>query len=80
MYETGAVCSHARSLWRLEYNRNKWAGGFMGFDQPLRIRHVTSGRYLGLSHDNSIVTVHRNKSDEDTTLFYLRQSKVCAYF
>ncbi|KAL4238125.1 Ryanodine receptor 2 [Mactra antiquata] len=75
MYETGAVCSHARSLWRLEFNRTKWAGGFMGWGQQVRIRHVTSGRYLGITQDHNVVTVHRHKADEDTTTFYLRQTK-----
>ncbi|XP_053408017.1 ryanodine receptor-like isoform X6 [Mercenaria mercenaria] len=75
MYETGAVCSHARSLWRLEFNKTKWAGGFMGWGQQVRIRHVTSGRYLGVTHDNNVITVHRNKADEDTCSFYLRMTK-----
>ncbi|XP_052768471.1 ryanodine receptor 2-like isoform X9 [Mya arenaria] len=75
MYETGAVCSHARSLWRLEFNKTKWAGGFMGWGQQVRIRHVTSGRYLGITHDHNVVTVHRGKADEDTASFYLRQTK-----
>ena len=55
----------------------RWAGGFMGYSgQPIRIRHVTSGRYLGIASDDSVITVHRNKADEATTTFCLRQSKV----
>ncbi|XP_025103910.1 ryanodine receptor-like isoform X4 [Pomacea canaliculata] len=75
MYETGAVCSHARSLWRLEHTRTKWAGGFMGWGQQCRIRHVTSGRYLSVTPDNQVVTVHRNHADEKSTVFCLVQSK-----
>ncbi|KAL3874970.1 hypothetical protein ACJMK2_037916, partial [Sinanodonta woodiana] len=75
MYETGAVCSHARSLWILEHNRTKWAGGFMGWGQQCRIRHVTSGRYLCVTPDNEVITVHRQKADDDSTVFYLRLSK-----
>lgn len=48
----------------------------MGWGQQVRIRHVTSGRYLGVTHDNSVATVHRNKADEDTCSFYLRMTKV----
>ncbi|XP_050406916.2 ryanodine receptor [Patella vulgata] len=76
MYETGAVCSHARSLWRLEHIRTKWAGGFMGWGQQCRIRHVTSGRYLAVTTgDHHVVTVHRAKADEVSTAFLLLQSK-----
>jgi len=48
----------------------------MGYGQEVRIRHVTSGRYLAVTHDNGVVTVHRNKADENTSVFYLRQTKV----
>ncbi|KAK3736855.1 hypothetical protein RRG08_000604 [Elysia crispata] len=75
MYETGAVCSHARSLWRLEHIRTKWAGAFMGWGQQCRIRHVTSGRYLAAMPDGSVVTVHRQKADEASTAFNLLMSK-----
>ncbi|XP_064623398.1 ryanodine receptor-like isoform X6 [Lineus longissimus] len=75
MYETGAVCSHARSLWRIEHNKLKWAGGFMTWGSQCRLRHVTSGRYLAVGLDNQVISVHRSKADEDSTLFYLRQSK-----
>lgn len=75
MYETGAVCSHARSLWRLEHTRTKWAGGFMGWGQQCRIRHVTSGRYLSVTSDNQVVPVHRHHADEKSTVFCLVQTK-----
>ncbi|XP_055878934.1 ryanodine receptor 2-like isoform X5 [Biomphalaria glabrata] len=75
MYETGAVCSHARSLWKMEHIRTKWAGAFMGWGQQCRIRHVTSGRYLAAMPDNSVMTVHRQKADEASTAFNLVMSK-----
>ncbi|XP_048259812.1 ryanodine receptor-like isoform X9 [Haliotis rufescens] len=75
MYETGAVCSHARSLWRLEHIRTKWAGGFMGWGQQCRILHVTSGRYLAAVKDNQVHTVHRSSASEESTAFFVRQSK-----
>ncbi|XP_013392082.1 ryanodine receptor [Lingula anatina] len=75
MYEVGAVCTHARSLWRLEHIRTKWAGGFMGWAHPCRFRHVTSGRYLGLTADNQVTMLHRDDASDETTAFFLRQSK-----
>ncbi|XP_071161899.1 ryanodine receptor-like [Mytilus edulis] len=75
MYETGAVCSHARSLWRIEIIRTKWAGGFMGWGQQCRLRHVTSGRYLAVTTDNQVVTVHRQKAEEQAVAFFLFSSK-----
>ncbi|XP_041353187.1 ryanodine receptor-like isoform X2 [Gigantopelta aegis] len=75
MYETGAVCSHARSLWRIEHIRTKWAGGFMGWELQCRICHVTSGRYMAAGHDNQLATVHRNQATEKSTAFYLQQTK-----
>jgi len=75
MYETGAVTSHARSLWKLEHVRTKWAEGFIGWGQPCRLRHVTSGRYLACTEDNNVVTFHRTVATEDASAFLLRQSK-----
>jgi len=75
MYETGAVSSHARSLWKLEHIRTKWAEGFMGWGQPCRMCHVTSGRYLAATPDNQVVTLHRSAATEDATAFLIRQSK-----
>uniref|UniRef100_X1Z8I7 Ryanodine receptor n=1 Tax=Capitella teleta TaxID=283909 RepID=X1Z8I7_CAPTE len=76
MYETGAVASHARSLWKLEHVRIKWSGSFMGWDVQCRLRHVTSGRYLSITEDNQVVTVHRAVATEDTSAFLLRKTKV----
>lgn len=79
MYETGAVHSHARSLWKLEHIRTKWAESFMSWGVGCRLRHITSGRYLSVTEDNQVVTVHRNAAFQDDTAFLLRQSKVTIF-
>lgn len=76
MYETGSVCSQARSLWRVQHVKIKWYGGFMGYGRPVRIRHVTSGRYLGVTPDHKLVTHYRLESNNDSTIFLLRDTKV----
>lgn len=76
MYETGSVCSQARSLWRVQHVRVKWYGGFMGYGRAVRIRHVTSGRYLGVTSDHKLVTYYRLDANNDQTIFLLRDSKV----
>lgn len=45
IYEGGAAVTQARSLWRIELIRIKWHGALVGWEQPFRIRHITSGRY-----------------------------------
>lgn len=42
----------ARSLWRLELARIKWAGGYINWYHPMRIRHITTGLYLGVKEDS----------------------------
>lgn len=51
--------SQARSLWRLELARTKWAGGFINWYHPMRIRHLTTGRYLGVNENNELHLVCR---------------------
>jgi len=48
----------------------------MGYGRPVRIRHVTSGRYLGVTADKKLVTLYRLESNNDSTVFFLRESKV----
>lgn len=73
-YETGSVCSHARSLWRLEFLRTKWYGGFMTWNTYIRLRHITSGRYLGVVN-GEICVMHRDKANADAITFILIQTK-----
>ena len=48
----------------------------MGYGRPIRIRHVTSGRYLGVTSENKLVTLYRLESNSDSTIFFMRDSKV----
>ncbi|XP_071766090.2 ryanodine receptor 2-like [Centroberyx gerrardi] len=74
-YEVGAVSSHARSLWRLEILRVVWSGSHTRWGQPFRLRHVTTGRYLGLTEEKGLHLVERDKADVNTTSFCFRPSK-----
>ena len=60
VYEDGSVVSQARSLWRLELARTKWSGGYINWFHPMRIRHITTGRYLGINENSEIVLIHRS--------------------
>lgn len=59
VYEGGSVMSQARSLWRLELARTKWSGAFINWYHPMRIRHLTTGRYLGVNENNELHLVTR---------------------
>ncbi|XP_029091765.1 ryanodine receptor 1 [Monodon monoceros] len=74
-YEGGSVCTHARSLWRLEPLRISWSGSHLRWGQPLRIRHVTTGRYLALVEDQGLVVVDASKAHTKATSFCFRVSK-----
>ncbi|XP_063287318.1 ryanodine receptor 1 isoform X3 [Pelobates fuscus] len=74
-YEGGAVCSHARSLWRLEPLRISWSGGHVRWGQPFRARHVTTGRYLARDEEKGLVLVEPEKGNTKTTSFCFRASK-----
>ncbi|XP_072885345.1 ryanodine receptor 1-like isoform X1 [Hemitrygon akajei] len=74
-YEGGAVCSHARSLWRLEPLRISWSGSHMKWGQSFRIRHVTTGRYLGLDEEKGLLLFEQEKSNTKITSFCFRISK-----
>ncbi|KAK5854224.1 hypothetical protein PBY51_015313 [Eleginops maclovinus] len=74
-YEIGSVSSHARSLWRLEILRVVWSGRHTCWGQPFRLRHVTTGRYLGLTEEKGLHLVDRDKADINTTSFCFRSSK-----
>uniref|UniRef100_H0VTW5 Ryanodine receptor 1 n=1 Tax=Cavia porcellus TaxID=10141 RepID=H0VTW5_CAVPO len=74
-YEGGSVCTHARSLWRLEPLRISWSGSHLRWGQPLRIRHVTTGRYLALTEDQGLVVVDASKAHTKATSFCFRVSK-----
>ncbi|VDL92643.1 unnamed protein product [Schistocephalus solidus] len=46
MYQLGSISGHARSLWQIEHTKTKWCAGFFSWDCAVRLRHVTTGRYL----------------------------------
>ncbi|XP_058809913.1 ryanodine receptor [Phymastichus coffea] len=75
IYEGGSVMSQARSLWRLELARTKWAGGFINWLHPMRIRHLTTGRYLAVKDNNELHLVDRKQANIDTSTFWFRQEK-----
>ncbi|XP_060521135.1 ryanodine receptor isoform X2 [Cylas formicarius] len=75
IYEGGSVMSQARSLWRLELARTKWAGGFINWSHPMRIRHITTGRYLAVNENNELYLVSREEATTAITAFCLRHEK-----
>ncbi|GIY59263.1 ryanodine receptor [Caerostris extrusa] len=75
VYEGGAVLNQARSLWRLELIRTKWAGGFINWGYPLRVRHITTGRYLAYNENREVYLVNKNQASVAATAFGLRQTK-----
>lgn len=76
IYEGGNACNQARSLWRLELIRMKWHGALIGWEQVFRVRHITSGRYFGLTADHQVCLLHKEKADFASTAFILLQAKV----
>uniref|UniRef100_A0A674DXB3 Ryanodine receptor 1 n=1 Tax=Salmo trutta TaxID=8032 RepID=A0A674DXB3_SALTR len=74
-YEGGAVCSHARSLWRLEPLRIGWSGGHMKWGQSFRVRHITTGRYLCLDEEKGLLVVDPEKANAKMSAFCFRISK-----
>ncbi|XP_050977790.1 ryanodine receptor 1 isoform X7 [Labeo rohita] len=74
-YEGGAVCSHARSLWRLEPLRIGWSGSHMKWGQSFRVRHITTGRYLCLDEEKGLLLVDAEKANTKNSAFCFRASK-----
>ncbi|KAI1893681.1 hypothetical protein AGOR_G00126200 [Albula goreensis] len=74
-YEGGAVCSQARSLWRLEPLRISWSGGHMKWGQPFRVRHITTGRYLCLDEEKGLMVLDPERANTKMSAFCLRASK-----
>lgn len=77
VYEGGAVVNQARSLWRLELVRTKWAGGYINWGHPLRIQHTTTGRYLAYAENYEVNLVKSEDATVSATAFCLAQNKVC---
>ncbi|KAA3679890.1 ryanodine receptor 2 [Paragonimus westermani] len=82
MYEIGAVSTSARSLWRIEHLKTKWSAGFFSWASEIRLRHVTTGRYLGVapaeaqgSSHCDVITLSPHEASEAATIFLLRPTK-----
>jgi ryanodine receptor 2 len=52
----------------------RWYAGFMVYNAFVRLRHITSGRYLGVIN-NEISVIHREKADADAITFLLTPTK-----
>lgn len=67
-----SACREARTMWRLELLQREWAGGTLAWDQPFRLRSLTSGNCLGLAPANAtaplrpVVTVPVDAANEAT--------------
>lgn len=74
-YEGGAVCSHARSLWRLEPLRIGWSGSHIKWGQSFRVRHITTGRYICLDEEKGLMVVDPEKANSKMSAFCFRATK-----
>ncbi|XP_059376123.1 ryanodine receptor 2 [Carassius carassius] len=74
-FEGGSVSLQARSLWRLETLHVAWSGSHTHWGQPFRVRHLSTGLYLGLTQDRGLQLVERERADVKCTAFCLRASK-----
>ena len=51
----------------------------MGWSTHIRLRHITSGRYLGVVN-GEICVIHRDKANAEAITFILTPTKVKALF
>uniref|UniRef100_A0A673K9V6 Ryanodine receptor 2-like n=1 Tax=Sinocyclocheilus rhinocerous TaxID=307959 RepID=A0A673K9V6_9TELE len=70
----GSVSLQARSLWRLETLHVAWSGSHTHWGHPFRLRHLSTGLYLGLTQDRGLQLVERERADVKCTAFCLRSS------
>ncbi|KAL3078921.1 hypothetical protein niasHS_014703 [Heterodera schachtii] len=78
IYEGGAAVTQARSLWRIELIRTKWHGALLGYEQPFRVRHITTGRYLGVVegvNEKLVQLLHKERATYANSAFVLAQNK-----
>uniref|UniRef100_A0AA85JZA6 Ryanodine receptor n=1 Tax=Trichobilharzia regenti TaxID=157069 RepID=A0AA85JZA6_TRIRE len=82
MYEIGAVSTSARSLWRIEHKKTKWSAGFFSWGCEIRLRHVTTGRYLGVLPNEAngtghcdVVTLSAHEATNAASIFLIRPTK-----
>jgi len=53
-----------------------WSGSHIRWGQPFRLRHLSTGHYLGQTEDQGLILLDREKSDTTATAFCFRPSKV----
>ena len=61
---------------RLTVFVSRWSGSHIRWGQPFRLRHVTTGKYLSLIEDKSLLLMDKEKADIKSTAFCFRSSKV----
>lgn len=54
----------------------RWSGSHIRWGQPFRLRHITTGKYLSLLDDKSLLLTDKEKADVKSTAFCFRSSKV----
>uniref|UniRef100_A0A670I8M0 Ryanodine receptor 2 n=1 Tax=Podarcis muralis TaxID=64176 RepID=A0A670I8M0_PODMU len=52
-----------------------WSGSHIRWGQPFRLRHITTGKYLSLMDDKSLLLTDKEKADVKSTAFCFRSSK-----
>uniref|UniRef100_A0A7M4FJ88 Ryanodine receptor 2 n=1 Tax=Crocodylus porosus TaxID=8502 RepID=A0A7M4FJ88_CROPO len=52
-----------------------WSGSHSRWGQPFRLRHITTGKYLSLLDDKSLLLTDKEKADVKSTAFCFRSSK-----
>lgn len=54
----------------------RWSGSHIRWGQAFRLRHITTGKYLSLLDDKSLLLTDKEKADVKSTAFCFRSSKV----
>ncbi|OQV16827.1 Ryanodine receptor [Hypsibius exemplaris] len=77
VYEGGDALSRARSLWRIELAKTRWAGALFNWHQPFRILHITTGLYLCVKSKDggTVCLIGQDKATMEETVFFLKASK-----
>ena len=55
--------------------RIKWCGGYINWYHPMRIKHITTGMYLGVNEENQLMLIRREDANLANSCFYLREEK-----
>uniref|UniRef100_A0A803SL69 Ryanodine receptor 2 n=1 Tax=Anolis carolinensis TaxID=28377 RepID=A0A803SL69_ANOCA len=56
-------------------DQRRWSGSHIRWAQPFRLRHITTGKYLSLMDDKSLLLTEKEKADVKSTAFCFRSSK-----